>query len=399
MVPFFISLTVTNPMDSGSNISLTLATVSSVVANVSGLLTGGLYLFLRSSTISTIGPKDKSAEYDRQKLKYNIRLQGPDRAEVDGGQAAQSESSPFGASESHVNLFAVGKGYPFETRTNSMALNSNPFVATDYNLPNSQAGLNSAVMPRAPEPAQVSTSTRPHSRRPSMSYSLFPSDQPNANSATLLPSTTYSPNSNAGISDPKFSYSRDSNSTLRPPPLLGPEGFRHHRRDSSLASSATVQIGLRFSNFNDVGPMSTKNSIEMERVHTLDCPDGSAPGFSQRPGPLARAQQPEPIVLNAGSAGNRPEPAETAKTQPQVSAPSPSQPSPGPTLSPTVYTPPGSAVPPTRGRIISPKGVGFNVPRRINTTPEQSSSSSSTVPAPLRLRGYSNADKGKEQWI
>lgn len=401
MIPFFVSLTFTNTMDGGSNSSLTLATIASVVANVSGLLTGGLYLFLRSSTISTISPRDKVSEYERQRMKYNIRLQSPETMELDG-QIIQSLPSPRSLRErgSQENLIAVGKGNSMELG-NSNPLNSNPFTMNDFNPRNSYAVFNSAAMPRAPEPAQIPTTIgRPQGRRPSTSYSLFPSNQANSNPAALLPSTTYSPDPNLGMPEPKFLLAPNSAGTLQLPPSIGPEGFRHHRRDSSLASHATVQIGLRFSNVNEIGPMGTKTSIEMERVHSLGCPNDSAPGFSQRPSPLARAQQAESVVSNAGSGGERSERPETMtseiRSRPSVLTPSPTQQSAGPTLSPTVYTPPGTAsTSPTKGKIISPRGVGFNMPKRINTTPEPSVA----VPAPLRIRGLSNAEKGREEWI
>lgn len=391
-------------MDGGNSSSLTLATIASVVANVSGLLTGCLYLFLRSSTIYTISPRDKVSEYERQKIKYNIRLQSPEAMELDGRiiPSSLSPRSPRGRG-SQENLIVVGKGNSLELGNNSSPLNSNPFTFNmdDFNSRNSYAVLNSAAMPRAPELAQMPTPVaRPLGRRPSTSYSLFPSDQPNSNAVALLPSTTYSPNPNMGMLEPRFLPAPNSTSTLQPPPSMGPEGFRHHRRDSSLASHTTVQIGLRFSNVNDIGPIATKSSIEMERVHSLGCPNNPAPGSSQRPSPLARTQQAESIVSNAGSGSERSERPETMtseiKSLTLVPAPSPTPQSSGLTLSPTVYTPPGTAsTSPTKGKIISPRGVGFNMPKRINTTPEPSV----TVPAPLRIRGHSDADKGREEWI
>src|SRR3569833_3011228 len=57
--------------------ALTLSMGASVVANVSGLMTGGLHLFQRSNTLSTIGPKNKAGEYERQKIKDQIRRFGP----------------------------------------------------------------------------------------------------------------------------------------------------------------------------------------------------------------------------------------------------------------------------------------------------------------------------------
>ncbi|KAK7754889.1 hypothetical protein SLS62_003203 [Diatrype stigma] len=419
-----------HPMNGGSTSSLTLATIASVVANLSGLLTGGLYLFLRSSTISTIGPRDKVSEYERQKLKYNIRLQGPDAMELDGPIVQRAPSArSLRERGSRDTLVAAEKGNSIDVGHNTNPLNANPFNVHDLDSRNSYAVFGSAeATPRVPEPtAQMPTATtaRPRSRRPSTSYSLFPSDQqqqqqqqqqPSFNSATLLPSTTYSPESTvAGLPEPGFLFVPGSASTLQPPSRLGPDGFRRHRRDSSLASHATVQIGLRFSNVDDIGPMTGKSSMEAERVHTLDCPDRAPPSdFFLRPSPLAREQQrAESVVSDMADAdaytddgSERPLTLDTAVASDILKSlpPLPAQPSPttqrasGPTLSPSVYTPPGTAITtPTRGRLASPGGVGFGVPRRTNTTPEPSV----TVPAPLRIRGYSNAEKGsgRGEWI
>ena len=62
IVPFFLYLTFSNPIDDDGNLGLTLSMIATVVANVTGLMTGGLHLFLRSNTIGTIGPKNKLAD-------------------------------------------------------------------------------------------------------------------------------------------------------------------------------------------------------------------------------------------------------------------------------------------------------------------------------------------------
>ena len=395
---------------------MTLATVASVVANVSGLLTGGLYLFLRSSTISTITPKDKMHDYERQKLKDNIR-RGPDTPDLDGRHSSQSGQSPNDR-ESQEILVGMGTSHSPrnspELRSGPMSPNMDGFVFNDYTAPNPQSALDSSAAPKAPEPAQLTrTTSRTLGRRPSTSYSLFPSNQPNLSSnpapnpAILLPSTAYSPNPNIGAPEPSSLQIPFSARDLKPPPPMGPEGFRSHRRDSSLQSHATVQIGLRFSNVEDIGNLANKESIEMERVHSLGCPNKTSPSASastsQRPSPLATSEQAGPRTSHIKSASDSAR-MEMMKSLPPVPpqslvppAPTPTEiarASPAPTLSPTVYTPPNTAAP-VKAKMVSPKGVGFNTPRRTATTPEQDV----PVPAPLRIRGYSNVEKGREDWI
>ena len=417
MVPFFVSLSFSNPMDGGGNSSLTLATVASVVANVSGVLTGGLYLFLRSSTITTIGPKDKIPDYERQKFKGSIR-RGPDTTEYDDPQISQTEPGPRSPTgrESQEILVGMGLGNPPESRNEMRSPTSDRFVFNDYAPSDPQSVLDSTTTTRAPEPTQLTRSTsRTLGRRPSTSYSLFPSNQPNSsqnptpNPAILLPSTAYSPNPNVGAIEPKALLVPNSARALMPPPPMGPEGFRSHRRDSSLQSHATVQIGLRFSNVADIGNLASKDSIEMERVHSLGCPDRTTQSTSQRPSPLSRVEQTGSRASHVRSVSESSR-METMKSLPPVplprspapaAAPSPSttaRESPAPTLSPTVYTPPNTTAPPVKTRMVSPKGVGFNMPRRAATTPEQDVPDV-PVPAPLRIRGYSNAEKGREDWI
>ena len=411
MVPFFVSLSFSNPMDGGGNSSLTLATVASVVANVSGVLTGGLYLFLRSSTITTIGPKDKIPDYERQKFKGSIR-RGPDTTELDDHQISQTEPSPRSPAgrESQEILVGMGARNSPESRNELRSPTSDRFVFNDYAPSNPQSVLDSTTL-RAPESAQLSTSApRGLGRRPSTSYSLFPSNQPNPsqnpipNPSMLLPSTAYSPNPNIGAPEPSSLQVPTSARALKPPPPMGPEGFRHHRRDSSLQSHATVQIGLRFSNVADIGNLANKDSIEMERVHSLGCPDKTRQSTSQRPSPLSTAEQAGSRESHLRSASDSSR-METMKSLPPVPPRSPAaapvptptatpRDSPAPTLSPTVYTPPNTAAP-VKTRMVSPKGVGFNTPRRAATTPEQDV----PVPAPLRIRGYSDAERSRGDWI
>ncbi|RYP51369.1 hypothetical protein DL768_003297 [Monosporascus sp. mg162] len=387
MVPFFVSIAFTDPMDSGGGPSLTLSMISSVVANVSGLMTGGLYLFLRSSTISTIGAKDKIGDYSCQKIKQNIRHRGPYSVDFnDHIVQLVPAPRPLRTAESQEKFITAEEGNGFERENNRTSRSLNQHVFGDYDQPRPYTALDSAFTLRGPEPHQTSMSSpRTQVQKPSASYSLFPNNHPDMSPVALLPSTTYSPNSDADIAEPQTLYVPDPTSSLMPPAHIKSGSRGHHRRESSLASTATVQIGLRFSNVDDIGPLASKASGEAERVHSLGCPNKLGSTGSKRPSPLSGAQHTESIPNP--STGNANPHMVTMKSLPPLPAPSPTvaQTPPPQTLSPSVYSPsvysPPSTASPLRGRIISPKGVGFNVPGRANT-----SDGSVTVPAPLKIR-------------
>ncbi|KAI5921383.1 hypothetical protein F4810DRAFT_702389 [Camillea tinctor] len=388
MAPFFIYLTFSS---SGDGTGLTLSMIATVVANVSGLMTGCLHLFLRSHTTTTIGPKYKQAEYERQKLKYQIRVRGPSEMDFNG-HMLQPVSGPqnLRKSESQESLVSREKDDDVE-RGNSPGYEGSP--STNLSDPNplaSNAVFGAIDVPRAPEPAQVPTSSfsNMHGRRPSVSYRLFPSkEQGNTNTATLLPSTTYSPNTNMGQNAWPLP---DLTEMLRPPPSIRASGGRGHRRDSSLASSATVQIGLRLSNVQDMPRMTNKDAIELENVYTIDGYDRLEPA-AFRPSPLAIADNTEdmtPISRPQSPAGF---PGLGIRRDSSAPAPSSSQADTGEILlNPTVYDPNS----PTRAKVPSPRGVGFSMPRRANTTPVQST----TPTPPPRTRGNSTTGT-KADWI
>ncbi|CAJ2507898.1 Uu.00g090840.m01.CDS01 [Anthostomella pinea] len=398
MVPFFLYLTFSRLSDDGGP-GLTLSMIATVVANVTGLMTGGLHLFLRSNTISTIGPKNKLAEYERQKLKYQIRKQSPNDTDFNSHMLQPVPGpQPLRKTESLESLAGHEKDGGAE-----LLGSQSPRSPDAPNPLRSNAVFSPKNLPGLPEPAQIPTSVfNAHSRKPSASYRLFPSKN-QGNTASigllpsttytlgLLPSTTYSPNSNTNLAPAGFNFN-STNDTLRPPPLVRAPGG-HHRRDSSMASSATVQIGLRFSNVEDMPPMASQNVIEAENTHTLDCPNRPEPGASHRPSPLAHVTSTESIA--SASRAQSPASSTSSRYTTENTAPA----SPGDshqhtkdcTLNPTVYNPNS----PTRPRVPSPKGVGFNVPQRSNATPVPGEATE----APSRNQGNSTAAGARSDWI
>ncbi|KAI0405205.1 hypothetical protein F4802DRAFT_188019 [Xylaria palmicola] len=363
MIPFFGYISFSNPFENGGDTGLTLSMVSTVVANVTGLMTGGLYLFLRSSTISSIGSKnDKIEDYENQRAKYQITK--PNVSDTDFN--------------SHITKPVTLPQWPGETEPQNSRLAHKNIIPNPLRL--NDAFKQSSVLKGAN--TTITSSLITPTRKAPSSYALFPNQSlGNRASKVLLPSTAYSANSGEPLSN-------DCCDTLVPPPSLQPPSFRH-RRDSSMVSSATVQIGLRLSNVLDVRPTTASTVGGVERTHDLNCPNRLEAGITSRSGLLF------PTETVASSPSSQRPPGmnlldTTMKTLPPVPQNRETKVESGFILNPTVYSPNS----PTKGKVPSPKGVGFNVPPRTNTTPVQPN------PPTPRLHGSSpDGDINKADWI
>jgi hypothetical protein len=218
--------------------------MATVVINLSGLLSGLLQMFLRSNAATTsFGPKG-SRSWGHGK--HEMRIWGPNELAYNQ-QLVAPVSRPLtpgpidNRSGSTIPLTSTEKG-----RAISMeSLRSPPSRSSTRHIPSlSDSVMEMSIVPTpsgsleiaVPEPA-----TRTYIRRPS--YSLFPpritSPDPVAQSGTRTEPTS------------KFSMERGSTYEIGglepPPPIHSIAGGKGHRRDSSIVSSATVQIGLRIS--------------------------------------------------------------------------------------------------------------------------------------------------------
>ncbi|KAB5563360.1 hypothetical protein GE09DRAFT_1219918 [Coniochaeta sp. 2T2.1] len=364
MIPFFFMLAFKDQSDPSNGMqTLTLSMVGSVAASVSGLMTGGLYLFLKSNTLSTIGPKNKAGEYERQRMKHTIRRAASD---LDyNGHMMEPVRGPGSLRRMDSDSSLISNEKNEEAGINASG-NSTVSSISNSQQPNplrSNAVLPSMTIPRTPEPAQMSTSGHMRKR----SYSLFPNNSPSTkSSATLLPSTTYTPNT-----PPRARDAQAALDALKPPPSIRNLAMGRHRRDSSMISSATVQIGLRLSSVDDM-PMppaiSAHTTTPDSDVLSLDCPKEAAKLDGKRPSPLNTSETASPTKPEATDLPKR-NPVKDArmKTLPPVPRPGEVVPSAededddesqyedeGEILSPTVYN-----SSPTKAKLPSPKGVGF----------------------------------------
>lgn len=227
VIPYFVSQTIAHG-------DIKASMMATVVLNLSGLMSGLLHLFLRSNTATTsFGPKN-GRHWNRDK--HQIRIWGPNELAF-GTHLVNPVSEPRtplreleSRADSRASLVGLEKG-----RVMSMESLSNPsFGSLRFNplASNPNAVEQKAIMPTIPEPtAEVSSASRGHARK--QSYSLFPAE------AT---SPTKAPQQNMRPADSVYDIS-----DLAPPPAIFGPGSSRHRRDSSIASSATVQIGLRLS--------------------------------------------------------------------------------------------------------------------------------------------------------
>lgn len=392
MLPFFFMLAFTDQNDQTTNgmETLTLSMVGGVAASVSGLMTGGLYLFLKSNTLSTIGPKNKAGEYERQRLKHTIRIYGSADGDSDAtmmrrvaGPGSLRRTNSDSSLISHEKQDEAGLDALGSPNLSSRYTNQQP------NPLRSNAVYPSLRAPQTPEPAQMSASGIGHMRQ--RSYSLFPNNSPSTKSSvTLLPSTTYSPNMGSRARDAAAALDN-----LKPPPSIRNLAMGRHRRDSSMISSATVQIGLRLSSVDDMPMPGTANrttAFEADAV-SLDCPKENAKVNGKRPSPLTTSEDARPV--RDESPKRNPVKDVRMKTLPPVPRLGEAIPITNnndddesqytdeeeeETLSPTVYSSP------SKTKLPSPKGVGFTLPpTRFNA------GSPKSPPGPPPRRGTGDA--------
>ncbi|CAK7223088.1 hypothetical protein SEUCBS140593_005120 [Sporothrix eucalyptigena] len=279
IMPFFFSLGFQDPQDDGGN-AITLSMVSSVVAGVSGLMTGGLHLFLRSTTVSTIGPRGKAGEYERYRIKDRIRRYGGSEPDFQGhmmgpvgsgtdlrrmlSDASLISGTVHDRKEEEAGVLGnrgMSPSYDISPRR------PNPLRSNAFYPVNMTSDSATAVSIQAPEPVQMSSASVMASPAVSTaSARKIPFSPATTKSLLLLPATTYTPGSVKMIS--AGHNGRYDMSSLKPPPSLNNLTAGRHRRDSSMVSSATVQIGLRLSNVEDFVPIDSE--MLDKKVYTLD---------------------------------------------------------------------------------------------------------------------------------
>jgi hypothetical protein len=250
------------------NGDLKAAMMAAVVVNLSGLISGLLQLFLRANTATTsFGPVDS-----RDKRKHEIRIWGPNEL-----MFSNHLMSPLSAPRTPVDV----ENPRTESRSNLVSQEKERVFSMEsldsyYVKEAPTSKFNEQAFPKINEPKEV----EPLQLQPKK-YSLFPSEGDNK----LGVSRRQEPTSIYDITD------------LQPPSQAFGRG---HRRDSSMLSTATVQIGLRLSNAVCLNaavlplPPTTYNPASAGKL-TVPVPLQLLPNATTpaRPSPLANSFSPK----------------------------------------------------------------------------------------------------------
>lgn len=253
IVPFFAVLTF-GDYNSTKHARFKLSMVAMVAANLTGITNGAVYLFLRSCQFGSIGRKGYY-EVDRRQFKKKIRLWAPiynRQIEEPVGPPAQRAWSP----DSFDNISAVDeiiyspRGIP-QQQVTAPAAPAVPAPAVLAEAPGTQV-----EKPPSPRPGlPASPKRKSHVRK--TSYSIFPQQTPVPPTLSVPPSRLVSrvpPYTEWSARDVESYYETDYTPLDEIPPAFGTSG---HDRKSSIGTSATIQIGMRFSNFRDYRPTSS----------------------------------------------------------------------------------------------------------------------------------------------
>lgn len=255
MLPFFYVITF-KAQDEDASTELSM--IASVASNLSGIITGGLYLFFRSNQKSVIQPKD-TANVENEAFEKHLQRWGSRTSLISAPPILPEKSEKHQAPPSpsiYSDHSYDDDAHPYDDARDSGVAPSSvaptPIITKTESFPRLE---DVSSIPSVPSPSMMPSPLRPSSSRPITrreSYSLFPTKRPSFLSpGGLLPATTYAPSTTATPERTASPVTPGAWEMLMPPPMITGEG---HHRNSSLSSSGTVQIGLRISNMNDVQP-------------------------------------------------------------------------------------------------------------------------------------------------
>ncbi|CZT05628.1 uncharacterized protein RCO7_10388 [Rhynchosporium graminicola] len=288
VVPFFYSL-----IDSQGDIKL--AMMATVVVNLSGLMTGLLQLFLRSNTATTsFAPKAAAKKWAEPR--HQIRMFGPNEVAMHA-HLVNPVTGPGTASEDRTSRS--------DSRASLVGLEKDRGISMESLRSQSYGGAKRqeaemGSLPILPETARASdcpaVQARSHAQKPS--YSLFPAEGSSPTKAGKKLDSVY-----------------DINQLTPPPAILYPTAPRH-RRDSSITSSATVQIGLRLSH----APTPSQEDLE-----SLPLPPTTYKAMALKPS-AARSPSPSsiysigPLQSTTYSASKDSTPASKSSAKPTIAS-------------------------------------------------------------------------------
>ncbi|TWU78356.1 hypothetical protein ED733_008626 [Metarhizium rileyi] len=310
-----------------------LSMVTGVVSNLTGLMTGGMYVLLRSSKMGKLGPKGYY-EFESQRSARRPNSSVP-HSFIFTRQMEQPVPLPTQLSP------AKGPTRSIHT-TQDVELGLEPtdeFASGEPRMAGSVPG--ESVIGVATTTPVVIPSQEPTRPRKNSAYSLFSRETStfDANSASLLPATAYTPSNKDQLPNPF-----DDDPFLSPPTIR----FSGRRtRELSFGSSATVPIGIRVSNINDMAPI--QSFYEVPPFPRAVCSDGTVSGVPVPPVPDTLAVPDETAAKEAKDKQLPPVPLSLMKEGQSVKMADEEV-----RLSPTVYTPPQRTPRKGRDKVTSP---------------------------------------------
>ena len=261
---------------------------------MSGVANGGLYLLLRSNKLPIIGSGviNKTTTKDKKKM---IRAMTPSDCDF-GFQITRPLSPPQSLRRSDSVGSLIGN-----IKDEEAMLGSLNGVSRQYS--NRKVRFNMEVseeqMPKFPDLVRLSTQLRPKS----LVRTDADQDVP-AQGQQLVTQQNLAILSNSPAASSPSIYGSEVNSSvadlLAPPSIPG----IHHKRDSSIGSSATVQIGLRLSNVDDLPLHDSAYFRDSTQSHDLGCPDQTGTIHPRKPSPLtASTTSPASVVPETSKGG------------------------------------------------------------------------------------------------
>jgi hypothetical protein len=333
--------------------TLVTSMMATVILNLHGLMAGFLQMFLRSNTAKTSFKPKGMRGWGHEC--HRIRFWGPNELGFDGHMLQPVSGPPSPASiGSRASLIEDEKRRPLSTDSiRSPVQGDNPDTV---GKPAGKAANKSPNLATLIKPEAATLERKPtkcHQRKPS--YSLFPLDSntidKNVKQELQTSFIWKVPESRikhtmAGIFRPS-PFQRQTaepalgaNDFLAPPPPLFAGNSSRHRRDSSIQTSVTVEIGLRLSHappeLQLPSPPRSRRASPLLRLQT-----NLSPIFSRSP--LALSPLRSDTMRSPLSAEQRAARMKTLPPIPRLSTTSDISAAPESMsrLSPTVYTPQG----------------------------------------------------------
>jgi hypothetical protein len=336
MIPFFVNITF-GDLEASATQAMEVAMIASVVANLSGIMTGGLYLFLRGGRYSSAGKDADSALCNQEFEKGN-------QAEKSQGFEDSNGRQSFPPAPYSPSVYPPSGSRPQTAANGKRAISSTPFDGLLKSLRDTNGFFLSAQSPIESTPVPDVPVGPPKDQHQETRQRAFLAESiaPQSPGGYLLPAATYVPDQE------NMPLGLEPVDLLMPPPLHLPGSAGWHRRESSLGSSATVQIGLRLSNMGDAETAESQDTLRLETsAPRSPSPLSSVPSSRRSPSSLSdKDQQSAPDALLTDPRD---------KKLPDL----PMTPSPGekPRLEGSIYSPKMQS---SRIRQASPKGVGFS---------------------------------------